>query len=369
MSDEITPQAKPIATTGEPEWFPPPQDDSNVVREEESPVRRAFYGRDGLRAGWSLLLYLLLVAAIAFAGMRLAHVLTGNRYMMVRGAATHPLSVWLYTHGTPFIGALVAAAVLSRIERRSFARYGLGGLQRRSGQALYGFVSGLVTFSVLVAVLWSQHLLVFDQQLLSGTQALQWGVIWLLTFFCVALSEEYISRGYTQFTLSRGLAGIAGALGLSDATRKRVGFWCAALFFSYLFGFGHKGNPGESPVGLWAAGLIGLVFAFSLWRTGSLWWAVCWHAAWDWAESFLFGTADSGGAILHPLFRTHPQGALLLSGGPTGPEGSVFVLGIIALTTLLIALTLKPQPGSPSLPDTWPTAPDASADRHLTSRA
>ncbi len=364
MPDRITPQATPIAPAGEPAWFPPPQDDNQQpAMPPHSGIRHIFFGAEGLRAGWSLLLFLLLLALISFAGTSLAHLLTGNKYMPVRGVPSHPLTVWFYTHGAPLVGAILAAAAMSRVERRPLERYGLGSLRGRTGQALYGFLSGLITFSLLIGVLYSQQLLVFDAKLLTGSAALKWGLIWLATFLCVGFSEEYLTRGYAQFTLSRGLAGIAGALGLSDATRKRVGFRCAALFFSYLFGFGHKGNAGESPVGLWSAGLIGLVFAFSLWRSGSIWWAIAWHGAWDWAESFLYGTADSGGAILHPLFRTHPRGALLLSGGPTGPEGSVFVLGIIALTALLIAFTLKPQPGSPSLPDTWATGPEAPAGR------
>lgn len=359
MPDDITPHTSPIATGGEHTWFPPAQDDNQLQsRPPASGLRYVFFGADGLRAGWSLLLFLLITYVLAAAGILLARRLTGTTYTPKRGLAAHPLSVWLYTHGIPLGAALLAAAGMSRVERRPMARYGLGTLQGRTGQALYGFVSGLITFSLLVGVLWWRHLLVFDAKLLSGAAMLQWGVVWLLTFMCIGMSEEYLTRGYAQFTLSRGLAGIAGALGASDTVRKRVGFWCAALFFSYLFGFGHKSNPGESPVGLWAAGLIGLVFAFSLWRTGSLWWAIAWHGAWDWAESFLYGTADSGNAILHPLWQTHPQGPTLLSGGLTGPEGSVFVLAAIALTATQIALTLKSQRGAPSFLATWPTKPD-----------
>lgn len=365
MPDDITPHATPITPTGEPTWYPPAQDDAQQATPEPSGVRYVFFGKDGLRAGWSLLLFLLVTYALAVAGIVLVHRLTGSAYMPKRGAATPPLAVWFYSHGIPVLAALLTAAGMSRLERRPMARYGLGTLRGRAGQALYGFVSGLVAFSLLIGVLWARHLLVFDAQLLHGTAVLQWGLVWLLTFLCVGLSEEYLTRGYAQFTVSRGLAGIAGALGAGDVTRKRIGFWCAALFFSFLFGFGHKSNPGESPVGLWAAGLIGLVFAFSLWRTGSLWWAIAWHGAWDWAESFLYGTADSGSAILHPLWQTHPQGPTLLSGGLTGPEGSVIVLAVIALTAAQIAWTLRPQHGAPSRPEYWPTTPDVQGLSHL----
>ena len=37
-----------------------------------------------------------------------------------------------------------------------------------------------------------------------------------------------------------------------------------------------------------------MVFCLSLWRTGSLWWAVGFHAAWDWAQSFLYGVVWNG---------------------------------------------------------------------------
>jgi membrane protease YdiL (CAAX protease family) len=109
---------------------------------------------------------------------------------------------------------------------------------------------------------------------------------------------------------------------------------------SILFGFGHKSNPGESPIGLLGAGLAAMVFCFSLWRTGSLWWAIGFHAAWDWSQSFLYGVADSGMMAQHHLLATHPTGKPILSGGATGPEGSIFVLAILAIITLVILMTL-----------------------------
>ena len=118
------------------------------------------------------------------------------------------------------------------------------------------------------------------------------------------------------------------------------GFWTAALLLSILFGLGHSSNQGESPIGLLSAGLIGLVFCLSLWRTGSLWWVIGFHAAWDWAQSFLYGVADSGTMVEHHFLATHPVGKSLMSGGSTGPEGSVFVLLILALVSLVIVFTL-----------------------------
>ena len=119
-----------------------------------------------------------------------------------------------------------------------------------------------------------------------------------------------------------------------------MGFWTSAVIFSILFGLGHKGNPGESPIGLLSAGVIGMVFCLSLWRTRSLWWAIGFHASWDWAQSFLYGVADSGAMVQHHFLATHPVGRPILSGGVTGPEGSILILPIQALVCLIILFTL-----------------------------
>ncbi len=127
---------------------------------------------------------------------------------------------------------------------------------------------------------------------------------------------------------------------------EALGFWTAALLFSILFGLGHTGNPGESPIGEVCAGAAGLLFCFSLWRTGSLWWAIGFHTAWDWSQSFLYGVADSGLMVQHHLLATHPAGKPILSGGSTGPEGSVFVIVVMLIAVIIIVTTLPRREGS-----------------------
>jgi hypothetical protein len=190
-----------------------------------------------------------------------------------------------------------------------------------------------------VLTLWKSGLLVIDRRLLFGSDVLRYGAIWLVGFLVVGLLEEYLTRGYVQYTLTRGLTGIY-KWAFKTRHSAALGFWTAALIFSVLFGLGHGKNPGESPIGLLAAGLAGIVFCFSLWRTGSLWWAVGFHTSWDWAQSFLYGVADSGLMVQHRLLSTHPVGKPILSGGATGPEGSIFILPILALVSLIIVFTL-----------------------------
>jgi uncharacterized protein len=116
----------------------------------------------------------------------------------------------------------------------------------------------------------------------------------------------------------------------------RSAFWQAAWVTSTLFGFIHTGNNGENWIGIFAAALIGFVFCVSIWLTGSAWWAIGCHAAWDWAETFFYGTADSGMQPKGHYLTTSPAGNPLWSGGADGPEGSLLVIGVVLL--LLVAM-------------------------------
>jgi hypothetical protein len=43
----------------------------------------------------------------------------------------------------------------------------------------------------------------------------------------------------------------------------------------------------------------------------------------------------------HHLLATHPVGKPILSGGATGPEGSIFIVAVLALGSLIIVFTLS----------------------------
>jgi membrane protease YdiL (CAAX protease family) len=209
---------------------------------------------------------------------------------------------------------------MARIEGRRLAVYGYAG-RARLARFLWGGVWGFLALSALVSVLWKTHLLAFDAGRLHGLVILKYGLIWLLMFVFTAIFEESLLRGYLQYTLTRGM-----------------GFWWGALLMSIVFGAIHGSNKGESPVGLFSAGAVGLVFCISLWYTGSLWWAIGFHATWDWAQTFFYGTPDSGMVARGHMMSEHPIGPLLWSGGPTGPEGSLYIIPLLLIMALAMWL-------------------------------
>jgi membrane protease YdiL (CAAX protease family) len=322
--------------------------------------RDVFIGREGLRAGWSLLLYFAMLAVLLIGTRNLVGVIRHHANSAKPSAAAQttnsnapapsdlmPVSTVLISEGISLFAVVVATWLMGKIERRPISIYGLGG-RRRTGNFLSGLAWGVAMLSVLVAGLRATGLLVFDARELFRARALGYGLVWFAGFLLVGLFEEYGFRGYLQYTLARGINGIYDWLcsfdthdpGQCSNGHNACGFWIAAVLISFGFGYKHSSNAGESPVGLLSAGLVGLVFCLSLWRTGSLWWAIGFHAAWDWAQSFLYGVSDSGMMVQNHLFNTHPEGRPILSGGLTGPEGSLFILPILALTAAVILHTL-----------------------------
>ncbi len=317
---------------------------------ENEPARNGlFFGSEGLRAGWGVAIFILLFGF----GMGM-QVFLLKRLGAMPPSGPHVISprMALLNDALPSAVVLLITALLAVIERRPVSAYGLGG-RRKLPYFFAGLAWGVAALSLLVFLLAATGLLHFDRRLLAAPAALAYGLAWAGCFLLVGLFEETFLRGYLQVTFARGLSAIYGALS-GTRSRDAFGFWTAAFLLSLLFGAGHQGNPGESPLGLVSAALAGLVFCLSLWRTGSLWWAIGFHAAWDWAQSFLYGVADSGTVSAGRLFATHPVGQPILSGGLTGPEGSVFVLLVLALVVAIIRFTLPhtPRADPPGIPET-----------------
>lgn len=318
----------------------------------------ALVGPLGLRAGWGILIYFLLAAFLGwvlFTGLfratgQLKHFQAESQQTRATAArlkAAHqpvpvrpmqPLRTGL-AETTQAGAALLAALGLSFVERRRFGVYGLR--LSRMLDALAGALWGLLALTLLVAALRGLHLLAFDARLLGGLPEFRYGAIWLGIFFLVGLAEEFLFRGYIQFTLMRGLLGLAGRL--APGRERGVAFALSALVWSGLFFVAHIHNSGETATGLAAVFLAGVAFSYALWRTGSLWWGIGAHTTWDWAQSFLYGVPDSGTLAAGRLFQTHSLGPAWLSGGVDGPEGSILV--IPALLLLMLAVRLH-RPGT-----------------------
>lgn len=315
------PESSPEPTSTPAFPAPPPQGLASKI----------FFNHEGLRAGWSLILYTAFGLMIWYP---LAMVVT--LFGGFREGSYSPQSVALGEF-VSFAAAYGAALAMARIERLPADVYGLP-LSHAFGKSFWqGVFFGLCEVSLLVGLIAAFGGYSFASLALRGTALVGWGLLWGVAFVLVGFSEEFMFRGYVQYTLTRG-----------------IGFWPGAVCLSLLFGAAHLKNPGEGIIGALNVAVTGLVFAFALRRTGNLWLAVGWHAAFDFGETFLFSVPDSGFVFDHHLSNAVLRGPAWLTGGTVGPEGSVFgflTMGIAALVIHFLFPAKKQTTGEPQNAD------------------
>jgi uncharacterized protein len=282
-----------------------------------------FHNEYGLRSGWRLLVYLLIVLGSG------AGIVLGTRIFLAptRGVPS-PLSMFLQ-EVVGFVVVYGAAQVMSVLEKRPVGVYGLPMSEGLGVKFSLGFLFGLVEISVLIGLIAAFGGYSFGGLALQGGEIVRWGFFHLILFLFVALFEEFLFRGYMQYTLAEG-----------------IGFWPAGVLLSLLFGGVHLGNPGEGWVGAAGVALVALFFCFTLKRTGNLWYAVGLHASFDWGETYLYSVPNSGTVMQGSLSHSALHGPKWLTGGSVGPEGSVFCFLTMALQFLVVIwLFPKKKPG------------------------
>jgi len=303
---------------------PPPQKPSTVAF--------IFRGPNGIRAGWRFSLFLIFITG---TGAVVQKILKHIPYIVRHfppAPATGPTVLKpgheIFGEGMLVFSLLVAVIIMSWIEKRSFADYGLPLKQFLGKRFWEGILYGFAMLSLLLLAIAALHGFTLGSVDVSRDDALKYGVLYAIAFLLAGIFDEFSFRGYMQATLTSG-----------------IGFWPAAILLSLLFGAGHLSNTGEAIFGAAMAGTFGIVAAFSLARTGNLWFAIGMHAGWDWAETYFYGTPDSGRLAMGRLFSATFHGSNWLTGGSVGPESSYLVLVVLALGALEIHL-LFPRPSA-----------------------
>jgi membrane protease YdiL (CAAX protease family) len=355
------------------------------VPEPPGGLRWVFMGPQGLRAGWSVAIFVAIFGGTA-TGLRLMaeYVQKMAPHAAAKGGQSQGMSPWAAASGEGIgvLFLLLVMWIMSLIERRDVLDYNLRG-PRILAHFAQGVGCGFLALSALIGALTAGGWLHFAGLALSGPQIVLYAAVWGGAFLLVGCMEEGMFRCYLQFTLARGInfwwaLGLVGAicgellwrgkgngiwgvyiiasLGLIPCAWLYLnklagnGFWQATWVTSTLFGFVHTGNNGENWIGIFSAAAIGAVFCVSIRLTGSAWWAIGCHAAWDWGQTYFYGVADSGlPAAGHLLNSIVPATAnAFWSGGKDGPEGSVLVIPTVVLILLLLVILYARRSRAPA---------------------
>jgi len=276
-------------------------------------------GPMGLRAGWRLLIFLLMLVAMGAVARAII-----IRFLIPAGFAPDeltPLSVAVQDAiFVPIVA--VAAGVMSKIEGRKIGQYGLPFKPGLMKHLWLGLWIGFLASSATVLIIYLLHGLQIASPAIQGTTMLASAAAWGGAFLLAAIAEEFLFRGYAQFTLTTGM-----------------GFWPAAAVLSALFGLGHLSNKGEDILGGLSVVSFGLLLCLFLQRTGTLWCAVGFHLGYDWGQTFFYGLPNSGLTPSHNLFHVTLNGPQWLTGGTVGPEASVICPLVLAVVAVLFSLT------------------------------
>jgi uncharacterized protein len=289
-------------------------------RRTDQPIRYDILkGPNGLRAGWRLLIYALLVFVLGYMVNKIAYALLHGRELDP-GNATDGIAYFSVVSCL----ILLAAWIMGKIEGRTLADYGLPWTRAFYGRFWLAWAISFVSLTVLLLILWLAHAYSLGTLQLHGTEILKNALPWAAAMTLAAIFEDFFYRGYLQFTVSSG-----------------IGFWPAAFMTSALMGAAHTLNPGWRLVGVVATGGYGLVACLLLRRTGDLWMPIGLHAGWNWSEMYFYGVPSGGFAGHGHLFQGNLHGPIWLTGMPYGVEASWLNVALLLIWWSIFAKWLR----------------------------
>jgi membrane protease YdiL (CAAX protease family) len=261
------------------------------------------FGPYGLRAGWRILGFFLLMLGASTILVTLATALGAPR-----GSSEVSFGVMLS-------GALLAGwGMLVFVDRRPAGALGfaLEPAAARDSAAGLGVGAAMLAGAVAVLAVASMARWVADEGTMPEYVA---ALASSFAFLAVAAAaEEALFRGYAFQALVQG-----------------IGVWPAVLGSSALFALLHGNNPNVTPVALANIFLAGVMLAVAYLRTRSLWFATGVHLGWNWTMASLLDFPVSGIVMDVPLYTGRETGPDWMTGGAFGPEA-----GLAASLTIVL---------------------------------
>ena len=282
-------------------------------------MEAAFYNKNSqLRSGWRILIFAVLIAAVV-AVVNIAWRALG----VPMGSSAGYLEPWLFLAFVSLIaagGLGMIVLMLRRFERRGLAAIALRLERPAMGQLASGILLGALPICLLMALALTFGYGEISAQSIDGRMLLNQMLPALVTGFIVAAWEELVLRGYLLRQFSLG----------SNAT-------AAAIVTGVIFGLLHSGNPGANWQGLLFTVIGGILMAWLLFRSGSLWLLIGYHFGWNATASAVFGLTLSGLADEASLFKSTLTGSRWLTGGDYGFEASLpaVVFEFLVLSTVI----------------------------------
>jgi membrane protease YdiL (CAAX protease family) len=219
-----------------------------------------------------------------------------------------------------FIVALICTAIFARYERRRVDSYGLpvaGAFGACTGE---GALAGIVMAGAVAAAMYLLGGMQIHGLATAGSALALSALAWLGANICVGVAEEFWFRSY-----------------FLQALWKSIGFWPASIVIALIFAADHYFfKTGENIWDVITLVSLSLLMCYSVLRTGTLWFAVGFHIAFDYMQLFVIGTPNGARVPQGRLLDASFHGPAWLTGGVLGTEASFLMYPMIALLWLYI---------------------------------
>ncbi|HEY1867061.1 MAG TPA: CPBP family intramembrane glutamic endopeptidase [Candidatus Cybelea sp.] len=292
-------------------------------------MTRAVPGLDGrARAIWNAALFWI-VGELALQPL-LGNAVGGVLRAWHVGNGLSAALIALFELATLFM-VVVLTALFGYFEGRGVWDYGLPVAEAFRARFWEGLAVGTV-WPGIVALL----MIALGGMRVAGLALHGWALVgaaaaWFGAMVIVGLSEEMWFRGYLLQTLGRG-----------------IGFWAAAVVLSLWFtGEHYFFKPGENIWDCITLFAFGMLICFSVLRTGSLWFGVGLHTAFDFMQIFVIGTRNGGQVPVAHLLDVSFPGPAWVTGGSLGTEASVLMYPLFVAAFVYVALRFPMKHGDP----------------------
>lgn len=242
---------------------------------------------------------------------------------------------FIVSDGVGIIAATLIAWIFAIIEKRKVTDYGIPPRRSALPQALEGFVWGTAVPVVAAIIVIALGGGTYHGFAIHGDVLLRAAVIWLAAMLVLGFYEEWAFRGYAFDVLKRG-----------------IGFWPTAIVNAIGFGALHYFlKPMENAADFIGVAVITLFMCITIGRTGALWFAIGFHAAFDYFALIVLAapnTGNNGKPIDGHLLDIRYTGADWLTGGVRGLEASVPMLVIVLIAIALYLMRTRSTTSSPA---------------------
>jgi len=257
--------------------------------------------------------------------------------------ALRPLAAWVFAHfhlapglspaivalveAQTFVIAFVPTVLFALYEHRSFGSYGLPLAKAFSAQTWEGLAVGVFMAAAVAIGMIALGGMQVHGLALTGNALLVFALAWIGTNILVGLAEEMWFRGYFLRALWRS-----------------IGFWPASIVIALLFAALHYFlKPKENIWDVITLIAFSLLCTYSVLKTGTLWFAVGLHAAFDFMQLFVIGTPNGTQVPVGRLLNATFEGPVWLTGGVLGTEASWLMYPVFVLAFLYVALRYRGQ--------------------------